>query len=286
MSRDIVINHTRQETRVAVLEDSVVTELFQEREREKGVVGNIYKGRVLKVLPGMESAFVDIGLEKASFLYVDDVLPDFSMYDEVADDFEDQPTPAPRSRVSKEKRPPIDQLIKENQEILVQVSKGPIGTKGARITGHVSIPGRNLVFMPTMDNVGVSRQITEERERQRLKEIVNRLKPVNSGFIIRTVAEGRSEEEFRTDINFLVSLWDSILQKYNSSKAPALAYEDLSITYRVIRDTLANDVKRMWVDDEEEYKRVKGFLRDFLPRHISILEPFKRRQQIYDTFGI
>ena len=287
MSREIVINHTMQETRVAVLEDSVVTELFQERVREKGVVGNIYKGRILKVLPGMESAFVDIGLEKASFLYVDDVLPDFSMYDdEDKDDLEDQPTPAPQARVSKEKRPPIDQLIKENQEILVQVSKSPIGTKGARITGHVSIPGRNLVFMPTMDNVGVSRQIAEDRERQRLKEIVNRLKPVKSGFIIRTVAEGRSEEEFRSDINYLVSLWDSILQKYNSSKAPVLVYEDLSITYRVIRDTLAHDVKRMWIDDEEEYKRVKRFLKDFLPRHISILEPFKRRQPIYDYFGI
>src|SRR5579863_7245320 len=144
--KEIIINHAPMETRVAVMENSLVTELYYERPKEKGVVGNIYKGKVLKVLPGMESAFVDIGLEKASFLYVDDVLPDFTVYD----DYDDaNGVQGVSQHVRRDKRPPIDQLIKEGQEILVQVSKGPIGTKGARITGHLSLPGRNLVFMPT-----------------------------------------------------------------------------------------------------------------------------------------
>ncbi|MCZ6627262.1 MAG: Rne/Rng family ribonuclease [SAR324 cluster bacterium] len=286
MSREIIINHTPQETRVAVMDSSSLTELYYEREKEKGVVGNIYKGKVLKVLPGMESAFVDIGLEKASFLYVDDVLSDFTIYDDFDEDNEDRPTFQSSSSSRKDKRPPIDQLIKEGQEILVQVSKGPIGTKGARITGHLSIPGRNLVFMPSMDSVGVSRQITEESERQRLKEIVNRLRPEKSGFIIRTVAEGRREEEFRSDINYLVSLWDSILQNYSGSAAPARVYEDLNITYRVIRDMLSSDVNRLLVDDQEEYNRIKAFLKEYLPRYTSSLEHFRRRQPIYDYFGI
>lgn len=286
MTREILINHTDLETRVAVMENSVVTELYHEREKERGVVGNIYKGKVLKVLPGMESAFVNIGLEKASFLYVDDVLPDFSIYDDY-DEANGGPSSNGRNnKGSKEKRTPIDQLLKEGQEILVQVSKGPIGTKGARITGHLSIPGRNLVYMPTMDSVGVSRQISEDTERQRLKEIVNRLKPKVSGFIIRTVAEGRSEDEFRTDINFLVSLWDKILQRYNENKAPALVHQDLSITFRVIRDLLSNDVRRLLIDNEEEYRKVKAFLKEYLPRYASITTHFSRRQPIFDHFGI
>lgn len=288
MTREIVINHTSLETRVAVMEDHTLSELFFEREKDKGVVGNIYKGKVLKVLPGMESAFVDIGLEKASFLYVDDVLPDFSIYDDYDEDAENNggQSTSRNHESRKEKRPPIDQLIKEGQEILVQVSKGPIGTKGARITGHLSIPGRNLVFMPTMDSVGVSRQITEESERSRLKEIVNRLRPHKTGFIIRTVSEGRLEDEFQSDINFLVSLWDSILDRYNRLSAPAVVYNDLNITYRIIRDSLAQDVKRLVIDDPAEYREIKTFLREFLPRYSSILEQHNRNQPIFDTFGI
>jgi ribonuclease G len=281
--KDIIINHASMETRVAVMENNIVTELYYERPKEKGVVGNIYKGKVLKVLPGMESAFVDIGLEKASFLYVDDVLPDFTVYDEYDEGNGGQGV---SQHVRRDKRPPIDQLIKEGQEILVQVSKGPIGTKGARITGHLSLPGRNLVFMPTMDSVGVSRQITEDQERHRLKDIVARLKPAKSGFIIRTVAEGRSEDEFRTDINFLVSLWDTILQNYGKMSAPALVNEDLSITYRVIRDLLSNDVRRLVIDDDGEFRRVQTFMKEFLPRYAHILEPFRRNQPIFDHFAI
>lgn len=291
MSKEIIINHSPLETRVAVLENQVVTELYHEREKQRGVVGNIYKGRVLKVLPGMESAFVDIGLEKASFLYVDDVLPDFTVYDDYEENNgngngDRRYSSGGNGRGSKDKRPPIDQLIKEGQEILVQVSKGPISTKGARITGHLSIPGRNLVYMPTMESVGVSRQISDDQERHRLKGIVNRLKPNKSGFIIRTVAEGRSEDEFRSDINYLASLWDTILEKYNKSEAPSLVYQDLGITFRVIRDLLSNDVRRLLIDDEKEFLKVKTFLQRHLPRYASITSHFNRRQPIYDFYGV
>ncbi|HKI96916.1 MAG TPA: Rne/Rng family ribonuclease [bacterium] len=285
MAKDIIINHTELETRVAVLDDGTVTELYHEREKERGVVGNIYKGKVIKVLPGMESAFVDIGLEKASFLYVDDVLPDFTVYDDFDESGGERPTASGNGR-GKGQRPPIDQLLKEGQEILVQVSKGPIGTKGARITGHLSLPGRNLVYMPTMDSVGVSRQISDDHERQRLKDIVNRLRPEKSGFIIRTVAEGRSEDEFRSDINFLASLWDNILQQYAASSAPMLVYQDLSITFRVIRDLLSNDVKRLIIDDDDQYQRVRNFLREFLPKYASVVQHYNRRQPVFDYYGI
>jgi len=283
--KDIIINHTPMETRVAVMENAIVTELYHERQRERGVVGNIYKGKVLKVLPGMESAFVDIGLEKASFLYVDDVLPDFSVYDEY-DESGERPMGVSGPHSRRDKRPPIDKLLKEGQEILVQVSKGPIGTKGARITGHLSIPGRNLVFMPTMDSVGVSRQITDDAERHRLKEIVSRLKPPKSGFIIRTVAEDRSEDEFRSDINYLVSLWDTILQRYNEAAAPSLVHQDLSITFRVIRDVFSSDVRKLTIDDGAEYRQVVSFLKEYLPRYTHIVEQYRRNQPIYDYYGI
>jgi len=281
--KEIIINHAHHETRVSVMENNQVTELYHERENENAVVGNIYKGKVLKVLPGMESAFVDIGLEKASFLYVDDVLPDFALFDDFDDEDQDSQH---RSAQRREKRSPIDQLLKEGQEILVQVAKGPIGTKGARITSHISLPGRNLVFMPTMDNVGVSRQITEESERHRLKALVNKIKPHHTGFIIRTVAEGRQEDELRADINFLLSLWETIRRRYNETQAPALVYQDLNITYRVIRDLLSPEVRKLVVDDEAEYRTIKGFLKTYLPKYVNILEPYRRKEPIFDYYGI
>ncbi|MDH4120117.1 MAG: Rne/Rng family ribonuclease [Deltaproteobacteria bacterium] len=281
--KEIIINKTSQETRVGVMENGLVTDLYHERERERGVVGNIYKGRVVKVLPGMESAFVDIGLEKASFLYVDDVLSDPAVLDDYEDEEEGQ---LKKSKRFREKRQPITQLLKEGQEILVQVAKAPIGTKGARVTGHISLPGRNLVFMPTMDNVGVSRQITDDQERQRLKGIIQRLRPQNTGFILRTVAEGRDEEELKADVQFLVSLWEDIRHRYNTSKAPAEVYKDLSITYRIIRDLVSPDVKRLVLDDDAEYRGLKEFLKHHLPRYLSVLELYNRKEPVFDAFGI
>ncbi|HIA34604.1 MAG TPA: Rne/Rng family ribonuclease, partial [Candidatus Lambdaproteobacteria bacterium] len=212
MAKEIIINHTSHETRVAVIEGGELSELYHEREKTMRLVDNIYKGKVLNVLPGMESAFVDIGSERAAFLHIDDILPEHEIFGE-----------PPNNNGEQQK---IGQLIQEGQDVLVQVSKGPIGTKGARITSHVSIPGRNLVYLPATKTLGVSRQINQEKERERLKEIVDRLRPENAGFIIRTVAEGHSEEDLHSDINYLVSIWDDILEKYKTLPAPSLLHSD------------------------------------------------------------
>ncbi len=276
MPKDMIINHSPHEARVAVMENGIVSELYYERLKERGIVGNIYKGKVLKVLPGMEAAFVDIGVERAAFLYIDDVLPEDVIFD-------DEGTQVPSKR---DEKPTIENLLKEEQEILVQVSKGPIGTKGARITSHISIPGRNLVYMPTVTTLGVSRQITSIEERHRLKEIVNRLRPEKSGFIIRTVAEGRSEDDLRSDLNYLVSIWDEIIKDYKEREAPALLHRDLDIVFRSIRDVLSPEVRRLIIDDKSQYKEIKYFLNTYLPRYRSVLEYFTKDTPIFDHYGI
>src|SRR5512137_1237451 len=180
MANEIVINATLQETRVALLEEGVLAELYIERTKDRGIMGNIFKGKVVKVLPGMQAAFVDIGLEKAAFLYVSDVHGGIEDYEEMG--FPGEEMPAYFSSPSSQ----IEDLLSEGQEILVQVSKEPLGTKGTRITSHITLPGRYLVFMPTFDHVGVSRRIKDEKERRRLREVVQGIKPPAGGFIIRT----------------------------------------------------------------------------------------------------
>ncbi len=277
MPKDIIINYSPHEARVAVMESSgLVSELYYERLKEKGIVGNIYKGRVLRVLPSMEAAFVDIGVERAAFLYIDDVLPENVIFDD-----EEKPSPVKHNEKIK-----IEHLLTERQDILVQVSKGPIGTKGARITSHVSIPGRNLVYMPTVKTLGVSRQITSQEERLRLKETVNRLRPEKSGFIIRTVAEGRSEDDLRSDLNYLVSIWDDVLSRYQEREAPVLLHSDLHVVFRSIRDILSPEIRRVIIDNKNEFKNVKKFLNSYLPRYRSILEYFTKDVPIFDHYGI
>ncbi|MEE3122584.1 MAG: Rne/Rng family ribonuclease, partial [SAR324 cluster bacterium] len=273
MPKEIIINHTHHETRVAMMEDGVLTELQYEREREQRIVGNIYKGRVVKVLPGMESAFIDIGAERAAFLHIDDVVLDEDLNGN-------------GKRNSRKEKQPIEKLLKEGNSILVQVSKGPIGTKGARITSHVSMPGRNLVYMPSSKTLGVSRQIADERERDRLKNIVNRLKPDDAGFIIRTVAENRSEEDLHSDINYLISLWEDIREKYKNQEAPSLLHSDLNVIFRTLRDLFSSDVKKLVVDHRDEYKEIKNFVRSFLPRYASMVEHYSRRDPIFDHYNI
>ena len=262
MTKEIIINHTSHETRVAVMEDGVLSELHHEREKTLRVVDNIYKGKVLNVLPGMESAFIDIGTERAAFLHIDDILPEHEILGNII-----------KKNGEHQK---IGQLIQEGQDVLVQVSKGPIGTKGARITNHVSIPGRNLVYLPTTQTLGVSRQISQEKERDRLKEIVDRLRPENAGFIIRTVAEGHSEEDLHSDINYLVSIWDDILEKFNTLPAPALLHSDLNVIFRTIRDLFSADIRKLVVDDKSQFQKVRKFVRSYLPRYGSVIENYTK----------
>ncbi len=220
MGNELVINTTAHETRIALIENGTIAELYIERSKVKGIVGNIYKGRVIRVLPGMQAAFVDIGLEKATFLYVADVFESIEDYDSFV---EGNGKKEPQEGDEPVLHPlhPIEELLQEGQELLVQVSKEPIGTKGARITAHISLPGRHLVYMPTVDHVGISRRIEEEEERERLKEIVERIKPAGSGFIVRTVSEGKSEEDLIADMNYLTKLWGEIAKKKEKAQAPS-----------------------------------------------------------------
>ncbi len=272
MTKEIIINHTSHETRVAVIEGGELSELYHEREKTIRLVDNIYKGKVLNVLPGMESAFVDIGSERAAFLHIDDILPENEIFGE-----------PPNNNGEQQK---IGQLIKEGQDVLVQVSKGPIGTKGARITSHVSIPGRNLVYLPATNTLGVSRQINQEKERERLKEIVDRLRPENAGFIIRTVAEGHSEEDLHSDINYLVSIWDDIMEKYKTLPAPSLLHSDLNVIFRTIRDLFSADIRKLVVDDKSQFNKVRQFVRSYLPRYGSVIENYTKAEPVFDHYGI
>jgi ribonuclease G len=230
MTKEMIISSNDHETRVAILEDDLVAELFVERERQRGVVGNIYKGRVSKVLPGMQSAFVDIGLERDGFLYVSDVLANLDDVDD--DEAEDgkggEGAKGRRGRPQEPREEPrIEQLLHEGQEILVQVVKEPLGTKGARLTSHASLAGRFLVFMPTVDHVGVSRKIDSREERSRLRGIVRDFREkegFKGGIIIRTAAAGRPSEDILSDLQYFNRIWRENLQRLDTMRAPAVVY--------------------------------------------------------------
>ena len=219
MAREIVINATKHESRIAVLDEGQVVELWVERTRHRTVVGNIYKGRVTKVLPGMQSAFVDLGLERDAFLYVSDVIEDIEEYES------ETPDELQLDEVNHRPEASISDLLREGQEILVQVSKDTIAGKGARITSHITLPGRFLVYMPTVNHIGVSRRIEDEAERTRLKEILEHIRPPGpGGFIVRTAGEQRGEEEFRADLKYLTDLWEQIKRRAEKAFLLALAH--------------------------------------------------------------
>src|SRR6516165_2124981 len=258
----LVINADGPETRVALIENGQLAELYIERRRERGIVGNIYKGRVRRVLPGMQAAFVDIGTDKAAFLYVADVRGAPEDYRSLFVD-SDEPAEPKKGRGHAQSR--IEDLVKENSDILIQIAKGPIGTKGARSTAYVSLPGRNLVFMPTVDHIGISRRIGTDKERKRLRSIVESMRPEGAGFIVRTVAEGVSEKELRADMEFLIKLWNSILKKNESARAPHLLYNDLDLLLRTVRDLFTPEVEKLILDSKSEYERLLKFVNAFMP---------------------
>jgi ribonuclease G len=255
MGVEIAISVTREETRVAVLDNRVVTELFVDRARKKDFVGDIYKGKVIKVLPGMQAAFVDIGLDRAAFIHVSDLSVGTEPGDTLVDSEDDEPSsdmPRPRRQTAR----PIENLLTEGQELLVQISKGPIGTKGPRITTYVSLPGRFLVLMPNVDHVGVSRRITHEEERHRLKELMRRIRRPEYGYIVRTVCEGVPEEDLLSDTKFLTALWEDTLKAANSQQAPSLLHTDLSLPLRVVRDLFTNKVDRLLIDSKTTFEHL------------------------------
>jgi ribonuclease G len=279
MANEIIINTTLQETRVALMEEGVLAELYIERTKDRGIMGNIYKGKVVKVLPGMQAAFVDIGLEKAAFLYVSDV------YGRV-EDYEDMGFARDEMPLYLNPSSQIEDLLSEGQEVLVQVSKEPLGTKGTRITSHITLPGRYLVYMPTVEHVGVSRRIKDEKERKRLREIVFGMKPPTGGFIVRTASEGAEPEEIRIDMDFLIRLWSNLQKKKESAAAPSLVHSDLTVVLRVIRDILSPQVNRIVVDSKEEHENILSFINTYMPKQKFDIILYEGEEPIFDSYGI
>jgi len=285
MGVEIAINVTPQETRVAVLENKVVRELYVDRAKKKDFVGDVYKGKVVKVLPGMQAAFIDIGLDKAAFVHVSDLSVGTEPGDILVDSDEDDKGPElPRPR--RQNIPPIEELLSEGQELMVQISKGPIGTKGPRVTSYCSLPGRFLVLMPNVDHVGISRRIAKDEERGRLKEIMRRNREPGYGYIVRTVSEGVSEDDLRSDVKFLTALWKDILKKQAHSPAPAPLHTDLSLTLRVVRDLFTKKVDRLVIDSKEEYDVVRDFVKRYLPEQSSRIYHYDKEEGLFDHLGV
>jgi len=293
MYKQIVINVTEHETRVALLEDGTIGELFIERKDGSDSAGNIYKGRVQRVLPGMQAAFVDIGLTQAAFIYVDDVIgariEDVERYfnekSQMDEDVLQEGAENMHSDVFFPKQN-IEGLITEGQEILVQVAKSPMGTKGARITSHISLPGRFLVLMPTSDHIGISRRIEDPVERDRLKEIVSSLRNEQLGYIVRTAAEGIQEEKLAYEMGFLKNLWEGIKNKYNSMPAPSLLHKELSVSLRAVRDLLIQEAEKLIIDSPTGYETILSFLDTFMPTLKGSVEFYEGSEPIFDSYNL
>ncbi|MFQ5587243.1 MAG: ribonuclease E/G [Nitrospiria bacterium] len=358
MSTEIIINVTQEESRVALIENKIVTELYFDRKKERGIVGNVYKGKIVKVLPGMQAAFIDIGMEKAAFLYVADIMTpreatqketkpqkkaasetetveadvapqednkeaadaaletpesvetteplDEQEHDDggknletsQAEDMEEETEELDLDESTEEdsvaviRRPKkrssraIEDLIKEGQDIVVQVSKEPIGTKGPRVTTYVSLPGRYLVYMPMVNHVGVSRRIGKEKERQRLKEMIHRLRKKGAGYIVRTVSDGTTEEEFKQDIDFLEVVWQNILKKAEKCPAPALVHNDLDLVFRTVRDLFTKEVGKLIIDSKKEYDGIIEFVGTYLPSFLPRVSLWDKNEPIFDAYGV
>ena len=329
MNKEMIISTNGHETRVAILEDDLLAEVFVERERNRGVVGNVYKGRVSKVLPGMQSAFVDLGLERDGFLYVADVVNTMEEFERLSgDDDDDEPAAAPSAAVEaigsgaaevaasaagpaapahngggrgrgrggrdrgdaqKGLEAKIEDLVKEGQDIIVQVAKEPLGTKGARLTSHVTMPGRFLVFMPTVDHVGVSRKISTREERNRLRGIVKEFREQHhfgGGVIIRTAAEGKPKEDIVSDLTYFHRVWTEMRQKSDSSRAPAVVFREASLVAKLLRDLLTDDYVAIRIDDAREYQRIVELLDRIMPGMSARVKLHDKPYPIFEEYGV
>jgi ribonuclease G len=276
MPSELIINVTFSQTRIAFIENGILTEFFLERKNDKSIVGNIYKGKVVRILPGMDAAFVDIGLEKSAFLYVGDIVVDSMMYEEF-DDVIGTPV---------ESNERIEGVIEEGQEIIVQVSREPIGQKGTRVTSRITLPGRLLVLMSASEHVGVSRRIEDEEERKRLAAILKGMCPKGFGLIARTACEGKKEDELLADLTFLRRMWESIQAKARKARAPSILHQDLRMVFRVIRDLHSHNLKRIVVDDAGVKKRIDEFLKEYLPEEGCEVEYFEEKEDIFEFYGV
>ena len=330
MNKEMIISSSGHDTRVAILEDDQVVEIFIERENQRGVVGNVYKGRVSKVLPGMQSSFVDIGLERDAFLYVSEVVTPAEFEKLEGSDDEDGPAAVPAlgdapdipadaaeavavgaapaavaaperalerrsgargGRDSREDRPEvrIEDLLKEGQEVLVQVVKEPLGTKGARLTSHITMPGRFLVFMPTVDHVGVSRKIESREERARLRGIVKEFREEHGftgGVIIRTAASGRSKDDIVSDLSYFHQVWTEIRSRMETRRPPAVLFQEQSLVTKLLRDLLTEDYTAIRLDSEAEHRRVLALVERIMPSLVPRVKLYTKEYPIFEEYGI
>jgi ribonuclease G len=268
---EILINVTPSEVRAALLENGILQEVYIERAARRGVISNIYKGRVSRVLPGMQAAFIDIGLQRTAFLHVSNIVrPENG--DGTDDDL-----------------PDIRELVKEGEDVLVQVVKDPLGNKGARLTTFITLPSRHLVLLPAGESVGISARIEDEEERERLRSVVAELldeADLECGAIVRTVAEGASVEDLRADLKFLLKLWSVVQERCSKGQVKTLIHEDLSLPLRVLRDLVTSDVEHILVDSEQDFDAMHEFAETFLPSVAPMLEFYRRRRPIFDLHTI
>ena len=293
MYKKIVINETEHETRVALLEDGSIAELFVQRGDESDIAGNIYKGRVQRVLPGIHAAFINIGLEQAGFIYVNDVAtqsdmeieellikseePDYDVLEE-KEDVLSKPFKIINWR--------IEELLTEDQEIMVQIDKSPIGSKGARITSHISLPGRFLVLMPKSDHIGISRRIEDTVERNRLKDITLSLRKDNYGYIIRTAAEGIQKEKIAYEMAFLNNMWENMQQKFKTAPAPSLLHKELTASLRAVRDLLIYEAEKLVIDSRKGYESIITFMERFTSGVKENVELYEGQEPVFDAYNL
>lgn len=287
LDKQLIINANSSETRIALLEKERVAELFIERERERGIVGNIYLGTVMRVLPGMQAAFINIGAERTAFLYGGDVLDPDSLKDQKLDPAQAMDlTPEEIRERNYKQRKPIEKLIREGQQIVVQVAKEPLGTKGARVTMFLSLPGRYLVLMPEFTHIGVSRRIDSMEERNRLSDIVKQIKPDEVGVIVRTAAKGLDAGLLQKDLKFLLKNWRSVDAKKKRAQPPAVLYQDLNLILKTTRDVYSDDIEKIVIDDYEAHEELKRFLNATIPGASKKLELYTERTPIFDVYGV
>ncbi len=287
MKREILINSSQKEARVAILEDEVLVELLVDRPSEPKHLGDIYKGVVTAVLPGMQAAFVDIGIGKSGFLHVSDVTDDFS--DSEFDDNHDSKhhhRSKGGHRGAHRKQLNIEDQLKKEQEVLVQITKEPIGTKGARLTTQLSIPGRFLVYMPHMSRIGVSRKIAEPDERRRLRRLIRSIKPKEGGVIVRTVGEEVSKKNFERELTSLKRTWKRIKKKANASKPPCLVYKEPKLTSSIIRDLFSDRIDSLIVDSQQEYREIRNYLKDVAHDLLPRITLYTDSIPLFDAYGI
>ncbi len=286
--KQLIINTNSSETRIALLEKDRVAELFIERQRERGMVGNIYLATVMRVLPGMQAAFVDIGANRTAFLYGGDVIDPEALkeMDPIATQTLIDLTPEELKERSAKNRKPIEKLIKEGQTIVVQVAKEPLGTKGARVTMFLSIPGRYLVLMPDFSHIGISRRIEQPEERERLTNLVKEIKPDGIGVIVRTAAQEIQAPALQKDLKFLLKCWKLIESKRKKAVAPELLYQDLNLILKTTRDHFSEDIERIIIDNAAAYEDLKGFLQATIPGATKKLYLYEEKTPIFDVYGI